>query len=138
MMDRNEISQTLRSDNLMWGQPITAIQLDSSKIDAWFDEFIDTETLCTEEFEFSNCKTSNGVDKNYTIDYRVPMDIVYDEFSLVHLKYHGLTSMKRMDSKMHMTTKEQETQISLGATFIKQVIHISYLRTGTQLIVITV
>lgn len=82
MMDRNEISQTLRSDNLMWGQPITAIQLDSSKIDAWFDEFIDTETLCTEEFEFSNCKTSNGVDKNYTIDYRVPMDIVYDEFSL--------------------------------------------------------
>jgi len=81
MTDKNEILQTSRSDILLWGQPITAIQISASEIDDWFDEFIDTEVLCTEEFTFSNCKTSNGVYANYKIDYRVPMDKVYDEFS---------------------------------------------------------
>jgi hypothetical protein len=81
MMDRNEISQNSRSDDLLWGHPITAIQINSDPIDEWF-KTIDLDELCKEEFTFSKCKTSQGVEENNHVDYNVVNDLIFDEFSI--------------------------------------------------------
>jgi hypothetical protein len=79
MMDRNETFQNSRSDDLLWGSPVTAIELDPTPIDEWFKDK-DLDKLCAEEFTFSNCKTSNNIDANLEIDYAPVLDLVYDEF----------------------------------------------------------
>ena len=100
MMDRNETLQTSKSNRpqtnaLIWGIPITAIQLDARELDAWFDT-IDLDELCQEEFSYSACKTSNGLDANYEIDYTPINDIVYDHFS---------TSLDNLGPKMVLTSE---------------------------------
>lgn len=79
MMDNEETSQSLRSDDLLWGHPITAVTINSDDIDEWF-KTIDIDELCKEEFTFSKCKTSQGVEENNNVDYNVVTDTVFNEF----------------------------------------------------------
>ena len=67
-----------RIDDLIWGTPITAIQLDPRPIDDWFSDK-DLDKICTEEFTFSNCKTSRGVE--YDVDYNPILDIIDKHFT---------------------------------------------------------
>ena len=150
MMDRNETFQNSRSDDLLWGSPVTAIELDPTPIDEWFKDK-DLDKLCAEEFTFSNCKTSNNIDANLEIDYAPVLDLVYDEFQQfldllggpsvslpVTLKYLGLTYMKRVDFKIPMTIKVIGIVTSHGVMYMKLGTLILYLKIDMQPIVMHV
>ena len=72
-------SQMDRVYDLIWGTPITAIEIDPTPIDEWFKN-VPILTLCTEEFTYSHCKTSRGTKENDEVDYTTILDIVNEEF----------------------------------------------------------
>jgi hypothetical protein len=99
MMDKKEIFQNSRSDDLLWGVPITAIELDPTPFDEWFEDK-NLDELCEEEFTYSSCKTSQASELNLQVDYAPILDIIYDTFQTQFLSLLGpkcdITSMMEM------------------------------------------
>ena len=72
MTDRKEISTILK---YKLGYPFAIFSVDTTKIDTWV-ETLDLDTLVTDEFTHSLCRTSNGVEDNLKINYTPLLEIV--------------------------------------------------------------
>jgi len=75
-MDRDETSPILK---YKLGYPFAIFGVEADVIDTWVDT-LDLDSLATDEFTYSLCRTSNGTEENYKVDYKPLLEIVGNYF----------------------------------------------------------